>query len=296
MGNTSYDSSNRVNVSYRSSTGETYASRTAYFNSASVDEIFAQQKERKAHESMSPMNLGKRVCADSDTHPFTVPIIINLDVTGSMGRIPQQLIKDGLPTLMSTLIQNGTKDASLLFVAIGDHTCDKFPLQVGQFESGDEELDLWLTRTYLEGSGGGNNGESYLLAWLVGAFHTQLDSFDKRGKKGFLFTIGDEPCLNNLSSSAVRELIGSGERSYTAEELLNEAKKMYNVYHLHVTETSSGKASIGYWKSLMGQNCIEINDTHQLPKIISDTILSHEDTVVTSTDNSNSIIDSEIML
>lgn len=281
MGSTTYNYASRSNDSYLANDGNTYTSRTAYYNTVGT-KAFTQQVERKIHESMSPMNLGKRVCADSDVHPFTVPIIINLDVTGSMGRIPQQLIKDGLPTLMSTLIQNGTKDASLLFVAIGDHTCDRFPLQVGQFESGDEELDMWLQRTYLEGAGGGNDGESYLLAWLVGAFHTQLDSFDKRGKKGFLFTLGDEPCLNNLSANAVRKMIGSGERSYTAEELLKEAQKMYNVYHLHVTETSAGKSSMNYWKNLMGQNCIEVSDTSKLSKIISDIILSHENNIINS--------------
>ena len=129
-----------------------------------ADDVFQQNRKREIHESMDPKKITLRECCDSDSHPFTVPIILTLDVTGSMREIPKDLIKDGLPTLMSTMIQNGVKDASLLFLAVGDHENDKAPLQVGQFESGDTELDLWLTRTWLEGGGGANAGRFQYLA------------------------------------------------------------------------------------------------------------------------------------
>lgn len=140
-------------TSYCADVREVRASSLCYA-SAPVDVTFKQQRERKIHDSMSPQGIVVRECRDSDVHPNTIPIILTLDVTGSMGAIPRQLIADGLPTMMGTLIQNGVPDASLMFMAIGDHECDRFPLQVGQFESGDEELDMWLTRTYLEGGGG----------------------------------------------------------------------------------------------------------------------------------------------
>ena len=173
------------------------------FYKKSMDEVFTQQKERKIHESMSPKGVAKREARDSETHPNTVPVILNLDVTGSMMTIPDFLVKDGLPKMMGGLIQNGIPDATLLFTAIGDHECDRFPLQIGQFESGDEELDLWLTRTYLEKGGGGNAGESYLLAYYFAAFHTDIDAYSKRGQRGFLFTVGDEPGLKSLPGRAI---------------------------------------------------------------------------------------------
>ena len=151
--------------------------------------------------AMNPNGVMLRESRDSDEHPNTVSIILALDVTGSMGSIPHFLVKEGLPHIMGNIIQRGIKDPQLLFLAVGDHECDQCPLQVGQFESSDELLDKWLTDVYLEGGGGGNAGESYLLAWYFAGFHTVLDSFKKRQQKGFLFTIGDEPTCCSMSSS-----------------------------------------------------------------------------------------------
>jgi hypothetical protein len=266
MGYSSYSTSSR-----------NLRSETLYSSAVSTDAIFTQQKEKKAHESMLSQNLTKRECRDSETHPNTIPIILALDVTGSMGMIPDQLIREGLPKMMGNMIQKGATDASVCFIAIGDHACDDYPLQVGQFESGDEELDMWLTRTYLEGRGGGNNGESYMLAWLFGARHTEIDSYNKRNKKGFLFTVGDEPCLKSLPAYAIKEITSVNEKeTLTSDELLAEAQKMYNVYHLHIIHSSQSESSLGEWKQRLGDNnCIEVNDYKMVADIISDIVIKN---------------------
>lgn len=249
---------------------------TLGYSTKSVNEIFTQNAEKKIHEAMNPNGTIKRESCDSDAHPNTTPIQLYLDVTGSMGHIPHEMIKEGLPTLMSSLIQNGVGDAALLLGAIGDHECDKYPLQVGQFESGDAELDMWLTRTYLEGGGGGNTGESYLLAWYFAANHVRTDAFDKRNKKGFLFTIGDEPCLENLPVSAVKHLMGStsvGQQNYTKNELLSLAQQQNHVYHIHINH--GGRTCDPSWKQLLGKNLIEITDYKTISRVISNIILSH---------------------
>lgn len=249
----------------------------------SADQIFTQNLKREMHASMNPKGIVVRECKDSAAHPFTVPIILSLDLTGSMQQIPLNLVRNGLPKLMGRLVQNGVKDASLLFVGIGDHEEDNAPLQVGQFESGDEELDLWLTRTWIEGGGGGNAGESYLLAWYFAAFHTQIDSFDLRGKKGFLFTIGDEPCLRNLPARSIAEIMAEGQHStFTDEQLLVKAQEKYNVYHIHVLEGQQGHNSLPYWKKLLGQNCIEVRDYTTIPTVISEIVMKNSEvTLVT---------------
>lgn len=246
------------------------------YDTKSVNEIFTQNTIRRIHESMNPKKIIKREACDSVEHPNTIPIQLYLDVTGSMGKIPHMMIKNGLPKLIGSLIQAGLKDIALMFGAIGDHECDEYPLQVAQFESGDAELDMWLTRTYIEGGGGGNMGESYLLAWYFAAHHTKIDSFDKRGKKGFVFTIGDEPCLPHLPMPAIRDIMGDtavGQSTYSAEALLKAAQRQHNVYHIHINH---GRQCDGSWKELLGQNLIEITDYDNISEVIASIIFSVE--------------------
>ena len=133
---------------------------------------------------------------------------------------------------------------------------------------------MWLTRSYIEGGGGSNAGESYLLAWYFAGFHTKIDSFDKRKKKGFVFTVGDEPCLKNLPVSAIKDIMGStsvGQNNYTREELLAKAQEQNHVYHIHINH---GSRSSSDWKQLLGDHLIEIEDHKTLPRVIASIILS----------------------
>lgn len=242
----------------------------------SVDQIFTQQKERKSHPEMDSKNIKIRECRDSEAHPNTVPIILALDVTGSMGHIPHDLIKTGLPTLMGDLIQKGCKDASLCFLAIGDHECDYYPLQAGQFESGDAELDMWLTRTFIEGRGGGNAGESYLLAWDFANSKVVTDAWDKRGKKGILITIGDEPCLEKLPLSALKEIYGencSAQGNQTAQEILEKAKEKWEIFHLNL-----GSRYNDNWGRLLKQRNISVRDYKDIPNKVVEIVLTHSET------------------
>ena len=257
MGGTKYNLDDRI-----------LRAKSAGYASKPVNDIFVQNKERKAHESMNPKGVTFREARDSEVHPNSLPIILGLDVTGSMGHIPHDLVKEGLPKLMGGIIEGGVPDAALLFLGIGDHECDAYPLQVGQFESGDKELDMWLTRTYIESGGGGNAGESYLLAWYFAAFHTQTDAFEKRGQKGLLFTIGDEPNLKVLPAVAIKEIMGSGEQSYTDLELLAEAKKRYEVYHISVLHSTRAQTAEIGWKEVLGENCISVEDYKIIPDVI----------------------------
>src|SRR5687768_12043769 len=295
MGNTSYNFSSRslrsVSMGYDTVT------------TATMDSVFTQNRERKAHETMKPQGAKIREARDSDTHPYTVPIILALDVTGSMRSIPVHLIKEGLPKMVSAIIQAGIPDPALLFTAVGDHECDSEPLQVGQFESGDAELDMWLTRTYVEGGGGGNAGESYPLTWYFAAKHTVTDAWEKRQEKGFLITIGDEPFLNKFPLTALNYLMPmdqKGTGSLTASQLYEMASEKWNIWHLHMGE--HGPMPYG-WKELLGQRAIELASYNDVPKTVAELIvdnanyarrgapivlgtgMDHETTIDTPTDN-----------
>ena len=254
---------------------------TKGYATKSVEQIFTQQKERKAHDSMRSVGMTTRECCDSEDHPETLPVILSLDVTASMDRIPHMLIRDGLPNLMTTIINNGFDDASLLFTAAGDHKCDSYPLQVGQFESGDEELDMWLERTYLEQGGGGNGGESYQLAWLTALNHTRTDAWDKRQQKGVLITIGDEAIHPSINKTALDEVFGSNnpyEGNIDTKQLLDQVSERWECYHIHIEHHRWSERETQGWKSLMGERCIVINDHTEIPEIVARLVLQNKPT------------------
>jgi hypothetical protein len=243
----------------------------------STQEIF---QSKSINSSMSPYGVVLRESRDSIEHPESMSIILGLDVTGSMGSVPHFLVKEGLPAIMGRIIDSGIKDPQLLFLGIGDHECDRSPLQVAQFESSDELLDKWLTDVYLEGGGGGNEGESYLLAWYFAGYHTSIDCFEKRGQKGFLFTIGDEPTLKRVPKDKVKGLMGDGQyEDFSYDKLLEKAQEQYHVFHLHIKQTNAGsrQSTIDGWKQILGDNLIVVENRNDVSKVISDTILKYSE-------------------
>lgn len=114
---------------------------------------------------------GVRESRDSAEHPHTTPIIIALDVTGSMYDTPEHMIKEQFPKLMEKLQQLGVQDPQLLFMAIGDHECDNYPIQTGQFESDTNKILDSLQSFYLEGGGGPNYGKLKIAVYIRNSVH-----------------------------------------------------------------------------------------------------------------------------
>jgi hypothetical protein len=254
---------------------DAYSHLKSSYKSKSTDDIFVNNKNNSASDDMLPKGVKFRECRDSDAHPETLGVCVFLDVTGSMGRIPEAMVREKLGTLMDTLIKHDIKDAQVLFGAIGDHHTDSAPLQVGQFESGTDELNKWLTSTWLEGKGGGQYMESYLLAWHFAARHTSLDCFEKRNQKGILFTIGDEASWDKVDAGTLKNLMGYGEaQEISDKQILQEACRAYHVYHIHVNEGSykDDPKIINYWKGILGERLIVLEDYNQIAELIASTV------------------------
>lgn len=230
------------------------------------------------HKDMSPLNLTVRESRDSDIHPESVAVAVWLDITGSMGRIPENMAKGKLKELMDVMIAHGIAHPQVLFGAIGDLTCDASPLQVGQFESGNDELDKWLTSVHIEGHGGGQCFESYPLAWLVCARHTSCDCWEKRQQKAFCFTIGDEAPWATLSGSDGLQVKGLGglmgykqPSDESASALLEELERSYHVFHIHVQEGSypNSSAVLDPWRELLGERLLILEDQNAVAETIA---------------------------
>lgn len=270
--------------------------RMAGYFHRSGHEVFDQ---RQINNAMNPFGVRVRESRDSAEHPNSVAIILGLDETGSMGTVPHYLVKEGLPMIMERIIKGGVLDPQVLFLGIGDHECDSAPLQVGQFESSDELLDKWLTDLYLEGRGGGNVGESYLLAWYFAAFHTAIDCFEKRGRKGHLITIGDEPVLPVVPGHFLHKLMGPGQyEDYTALDLISRASEKYHVFHINVLETNSGHRQmvVDGWKQLLADNLRLAPRREDVSGIVADIVLSGKSAAAAIHKPVSSPVEEEMML
>lgn len=259
-------------MGHSSWSNDAYRHLKANYSNKSTAQVFGN---RSIDKDMSPRGVQFRESRDSAAHPESLAIGVFLDETGSMGSIPDMLVRHKLGNLMNTLIDHGIPDASVLFGGIGDQYSDNSPLQVGQFESGTDELNRWLTKIFLEGNGGGQSMESYSLAWLFFARHTSIDCFEKRNRKGFLFTIGDEGVHKALERDFLTDLLGYRfHEDISAEQLLAEAQRMYHVFHLHVTETSVGGsgAIIDGWRKLLQERLILVEDYNNIAEIIASTV------------------------
>src|SRR5262245_17869854 len=186
--------------------------------------------DRAVHQKMNPRGVKVRESRDSDAHPTSHAVAVLFDVTGSMQGVPR-ILQENLPRLMGLLIRKGYLDhPQILIGAVGDATCDAAPLQVGQFESG-IEIEEDLGKLFLQGGGGGPVTESYRPPMDFTARHTAIDCFEKRGKRGYLFVIGDEAPYPRIKRKEVKRLIGDGlQADLPTEALIAELERTYDVY------------------------------------------------------------------
>lgn len=239
---------------------------------------YSKEKVFKQREINPEMDIrGKiRECRDSEEHPETLPIIIALDVTGSMGTIPHKLITGGFPEIMKKIMDEGIKHPQVCFVGIGDQYSDKAPIQVGQFEASDELLDKWLKTIWLEAGGGGNGGESYQLAWWFALNHVDADHIKKRGK-GILITIGNEAVHRSIGFNEIENIFGDKDMpTLSVSTILEEVKKQWHVYHINLMDyMGSMSHTQDVWESLLGGNLINTENIKgdDIPDIIAGIIL-----------------------
>jgi hypothetical protein len=143
-----------------------------------------------------------------------------------------------------------------MFLAIGDATSDRAPLQVGQFESTAELMDQWLTWSYLEGGGGGTGEESYDLALYLAAQHTDMDNWVKRKKKGYFFLTGDELPYPAVSRHQIEALVGEKlDEDIPIEEVVAAAAEIYHLFFL-IPDLPRKQRCEGRWRKLLGDHTI----------------------------------------
>ncbi len=247
-----------------------YRAYSASTAGKTTDKIYTA---RGINASLNPKGVKIRESRDSADNPNSTPIIVAIDVTGSMGIIADTLARKGLGTLFNELLaRKPIQNPHLMFMAIGDANYDSAPLQVSQFEA-DNRIVEQLTQIYLEGGGGGNSFESYNLPWYFASAHTEHDSLIKRGKRGYLFTVGDEEAPKDLTKDQIKEIIGDTlEREMTSDEMLAEAQRKYDVFHIIIMEGNHAShypdRVVNSWKPILGQHVVKLSDHTKLSETI----------------------------
>lgn len=272
-------------MGYSNWSDDAYQARQKYRTTAkqsafTYDDQVRQSGEVKAHDQMNPF--GKiRESRDSAEHPDTLSIAVVFDVTGSMGNVPR-VLQTKLGSLMRVLIQKGfVAHPQILFGAVGDANSDSVPLQMGQFESG-LEMDEDLGKFYLEGGGGGQVYETYELGVYFMARHTIIDCYEKRGHRGYLFTIGDEKAYPTIRRQQVKDLIGDElERDLPTKQIFDEVQQRYTYFHIIPTNTYHGNdAEVQtQWRDLLGERLLLLTDENAVCETIALTIGLCEGTV-----------------
>jgi hypothetical protein len=192
-----------------------------------------------------------------------------LDVTGSMGEIPERLAKQELPGLMRMLLEQAVTDPQVLFMALGDAFHDRAPLQIGQFESTAELMDQWLTWMWLEGQGGPPGHESYELALYFAARHLELDCHRLRQKRGYLFMTGDEKPYPMLSRQAVKSVLGDDlEDDLPLRVVVDEVQRVLEPFFL-VPDLARRAQCERAWRDVLGDRVICLESPADLTAVVA---------------------------
>lgn len=212
-----------------------------------------------------------RECCDCEQFPETVPVILALDVTGSMGDAAKACAAK-LNDIMKNLYKR-VDGVEFMMMGIGDLAFDRAPIQATQFESDERILDQ-TTKIFFEAGGGTNPFESYTAAWYFALNNTKLDCH-KRGKKGIIITLGDEALNPYLPGNELSFILGTPTQNVDTKALYNEVIKKFDVYHIVITDSPSfryTKDSIKEsWGKVLGQRCV-YGKCDDIPGIISDIV------------------------
>lgn len=255
-------------ASYSTTKGMTVDSLTGSITGSYTSQEMYKQKH--LHKELNPYNI-VRECVDSEEHPETIPVILALDVTGSMGQTAVEVAKE-LNVIMTDLYSR-VKDIEFCVMGIGDLMCDDSPIQMSQFES-DIRIAEHMDKVYFEYGGGGNLYESYTAAWYMGLYHTKLDCWN-RGKKGIIITLGDEQLNPHLPQSALVEATGdSVQASVETKTLYPAVCEKFDVYHIDVDHRSYRDHGITpSWKSYMDDDHYKSVSLNAVKDTIVDMIL-----------------------
>lgn len=224
-----------------------------------------------ADKDFDPKHIKVRESRNSAANPASTPVILGLDSTGSMSNIALAA-KKNFGTLMSEIYQRlPISDPHIMAMFFDDVMVqDNGVLQVTQFEADMVILDQ-MSKLYWTGNGGGNGSESYHLPLHFALNKCECDAFTD-GRKGFIFTFGDDGVPPPLTNRDLKRVYGqdfpdSEPQSY--EDLLTRAEEHWHVFHVLPTQnTGKDGRIVDAWRNVLGERAILLDDIDKLAEVL----------------------------
>lgn len=217
---------------------------------------------RSYDDAMSKGKSAKDLVPDSLKTDSVAPFVVLCDVTGSMGEWPATIFSK-LPYLdHEARTEYLGDDVEVSFAAVGDATCDHYPLQPRPFAKG-KEMEMRLKELVIEGGGGGQVMESYELAALYYARKVVMPN----AATPVLIFIGDEKPYDTINKDLAALATGVKLQSdITTKEIFDELKQKYSVYFVRKPYGNSlpnswdpvNKEIHKAWADLVGEDRIAI--------------------------------------
>jgi hypothetical protein len=200
--------------------------------------------------------------------------MILCDVTGSMGEWPKVMFSK-LPYLETEGKEYLGDDLEICFGAIGDATCDRYPLQVRPFTKGTALKDRML-ELMIEGGGGGQLTESYELAALYAAHNVAIPN----AIKPVLIMIGDEKPYPFIDKDLAKKWAGvTLQDRPSTKKVLDQLRAKFSVYMIRKPYGSGSGGSDGMsstdqeirqcWVELLGADrVIDLSEAGRVVDVI----------------------------
>lgn len=237
------------------------------YSTKSTQQIFTQHG---CHPDLNPYGIKCRESFDSPDNPNSTAIGLGMDVTGSMRRIIDQVARHSLNALVTEIYnRKPVTDPHIMIHGIGDvRAGDPVPFQITQFEA-DIRIAQQMEKLDIHQGGGGNGSESYMLSWYFMAHHTKIDCYDKRKKKGYLFTFGDDGPTPDLTADEINSVFGDGGEAVTRDALLDLVSRQWEIFHITFKEGDTGSSYVQKaWVDLIGEHAITLADHTKLAEVV----------------------------
>lgn len=182
------------------------------------------------------------------------PLIITVDVTGSMGDWPAVMFSK-LPYMDNECKEYLGENFELSFAAVGDANSDKYPIQIRPFAKG-RDMEKQLKELVIEGNGGGQCSESYELTALYYARNAEMPN----AKRPIMIIIGDEGYYDHvIKKHATMAHVKLEENDISTEQIFKELKEKFSVYLIRKPYDSGDDKHIQKkWENLVGKEHIAV--------------------------------------